>query len=354
MDMATPSERLGDIVADVLEVHCVQVRLVPELQVLNRPDETVSSLILLAVIGLDRHGRLVKTPRPGGHVRIGETEHSLGSLWFDHAEPRKNWLFTGPFHAELVLLVSSRNDQAVSHDKQNIRFVAVSITACLNRPEYTTILKDPSLYLSAHTTGPVNADMDIVVRDNKKLRATNKELRAINKRLCEELETAKEVARERQEEMYEALSRCDVAQTDLEETQAELEQARAELEETRTQLEQVQAELEQARVQLEQVQAEQAQDPLELVEVQAEWVEVPAEIAQLQAELAQVLTELAQVRDKVWAKEHANSRELFKRVMGEKRQVQKKNNDLLLNFKKAKMFYKRFERNVTDPFWADP
>lgn len=140
--------------------------------------------------------------------------------------------------------------------------------------------------------------MDIVVRDNKKLRATNKELRAINKRLCEELETAKEVARERQVEMEEALSRWRVEQTDLEETQAELEQ--------------------------------------------------------VQAELTRVQKELAQVRDKVRTEEHANARELFKRVMGEKRQVQKKHDDLLLKCKKAKMFYKRFERNVTDPFWADP
>lgn len=61
------------------------------------------------------------------------------------------------------------------------------VIICLNRPEHTAILKAKGLYLSAHTTGPVNADMDIVVRDNKKLRATNKELRATIKKLREEL-----------------------------------------------------------------------------------------------------------------------------------------------------------------------
>jgi peptidoglycan hydrolase CwlO-like protein len=96
--------------------------------------------------------------------------------------------------------------------------------------------------------------MDIVVRDNKKLRATNKRLR-------EELAIAKEVARERQVEMEEALSRWRVEQTDLEETQAELEQARAELEQVQAKLAQVRAgiradEHAKAQAQVERIQAQ--------------------------------------------------------------------------------------------------
>ncbi len=154
--------------------------------------------------------------------------------------------------------------------------------------------------------------MDIVVRDNKKLRATNKKLRATNKRLREQLA-------EREYELG-------LAYLDVEDEHAAKMKAQKELEQARAELAQLQVELAKAR----------------------------AELAQLQVELAKARAELAQVRDKVRTEEHANARELFKRVMGEKRQVQKKHNDLLLNFKKAKMFYKRFERNVTDPFWADP
>ena len=117
--------------------------------------------------------------------------------------------------------------------------------------------------------------MDIVVRNNKKLRATNKELRATIKKLRRQLA-------ERENEL--GLAYLDV-------------------------------------------EAEQA--------------------AKMKAQ-----KELAEVRDKVRAEEHANARELITRAMGEKRQVQTKYDALLLKCRKAKMFYKRFEHNVTDPFFA--